>query len=698
VPDGSPRIVLLSDGNDPHRDGLVNVQRAAADGAQIDVVDLPDATIDARVTSLKMADTLRQGEKTRISAVIESTRAGAANLRLEEKGFLVGQREVVLKVGAQTVDFDITPNAKGPVPYSVAIQLPGDEIARNDRFSQIAWVAGTPLVLLVANTMEEGIHLEEALSAQDVNVESMSLGSLPSSLEGLLAYDEVILVGIPPSEIDRLRQGALISYVRDTGGGLLFVSGARGLRRDPERKRHPLEAILPLEMAAPGERQEPPAAVVLLIDRSGSMVGDKLSYAKQAAVAVIDRMTAHDQVGVIAFDAAFSWIAPLAPLEDKASIKRLIENLGSGGGTRFYPALEEAYFALRSADAAVRHAILLTDGQSLDPDIFPDLLARARQGAVTVSTVAIGHQADTNRLTEIAKLGAGRFTLATTAAQVPNIFVKEVETVQKDAASRTDTTVRVARTARELAGIDFGTAPPLRGYLRTKAKPNTEVLLETSRHDPLLARWRYGLGAVAAYASDTSAWSELWLTQHWAGFGKLWTQLARGLQRLRVRHDLVLTLDDRDGTLFINIDAIDAEGRFLNELEVDAVVEIEREARRVHLAQTGPGRYSASLPSPSGSVLAYPVAQRGGRRLDGDYVMLPRPYPAELAKIGRDEPALAEIARLGGGSRIARPTEVNTAPSRPLPHAIPLSAGLGLIALALFLGDVITRRARWERR
>lgn len=699
IPDAVPRIMLLTDGNDLHGSGPEAAHRVAAEGGEIDVIHLAAPMVDARVTALKLPDTLRQREKSRISAIVDTTTGGRATVALEEKGFLVGQKQVQLKSGSQSVDFDVTPTGKGPISYSARVSLVGDEVPGNNQFTQLAWVSGPPLVLLVANTPEESLDLEQSLTAQDVNVESMSPDSLPATLEGLLSYDEVILVGVAPSEIDRLRQSALVSYVRDTGGGLLFVSGSRGLRRDPEGKHHALEGILPLEMAAPNEKQEPPAAMVLLVDRSSSMVGEKLSYAKLAALAVIDRLTVHDQVGVVAFDASFEWIAPLAPLDDKERIKKLVENIGAGGGTRFRPALEEAYFQLRSAEAAVRHIILLTDGVSTDPNTFPELLSQARAGGITVSTVAIGTQADTKLLTEIATLGGGRYWMAANAAQVPNIFIKETETVQKDAANRSDTSVKVAHAARELAGIDFETAPPIKGYLRTKAKANTEVLLESPSHDPLLVRWRYGLGTVMAWTSDAGpAWSERWLTQRWVGYGKLWTQLVRGLQRVRVRHDLVLRLHEGDGVLGLDVEAVDAEGRFLNELEVDAVLEIEHEPRRVRLAQAGPGHYVGSIDMPVGNVLAYPVALRGGRRLDGEYVMLARPYGKELMHTGPDEAALDVLEKVGAGTRITTPAEALAKPVRPLTRPIPLSPWLLWLSLALFLGDVLVRRARWTVR
>lgn len=697
--DRAPHFVLISDGNQTRGDVEQALASAVAAGAQLDVARVGNVPSDAAVRGLRLPDALHRQETARIGVTVNATRGGRAAVRLEENTLLIEERAVELRVGTQDVDFTINPGLTGQVKYSAAVRMPGDEVPGNDRFSQLVFVNGPPRVLLAAATPEEGVHLEEALAAQEIGVESISPGSLPSSLEGLLGYDEVILAGVAPFELDGLRQRALASYVRDTGGGLVFVSGQRGLRRDPDGHANALEPILPVELAAPSERQEPPIAIVLLVDRSGSMVGEKLGYAKQAALAVIDRLTAHDQVGVIAFDASFDWAVALSPLTDKEPVKAAVGSLGAGGGTRFYPALEEAYFALGSADVALRHAILLTDGVSTDPDIFADLLAKASTRGITVSTVAIGNEADTKLLTRIAKLGGGRYTQAATASQVPQIFLKETETVQKDAAQRAETSVRVRTAARELNGIDFRTAPPILGYLRTKAKGSTaEVLLETDHHDPLLVRWRYGLGTVVAYTSDaTGLWSQEWLTRKWPGFGLLWSQVVRGTQRTRSRHDLSLTVTPRLERLELRVEAIDASGRFLNDLEVKVrVVESEHPAREVALEQTSPGHYTGEIEDDGGSVLASPSASVGGRRLDGAWVVVPRPYPPELSDIGPNDRFLDRLQQLGHGRRVAATADLATVPR--LPRRVPLTLPFGVLALALFLADVFAKRSRWEVR
>src|SRR5208283_2082220 len=93
----------------------------------------------------------------------------------------------------------------------------------------------------------------------------------------------------------------------------------------------------------------------------------------------------------------------------------------------------------------------------------------------------------------------------------------------------------VKKPVEAFKGIDFTTAPKLLGFVSTKAKPTSEVLLESpdaTQPEPILARWQYGLGQTAAFTSDVKdRWAVDWL--HWKGYSKFWSQLVRETMRRR---------------------------------------------------------------------------------------------------------------------------------------------------------------------
>ena len=109
-PRGPPRILLLSDGNDPR--AVAAARRVADSGVQIDVVKLTGATpVDARVTAIGTSNALRQHQPTRFAITVEATRAGRATLRFEENDLVVKELpDQLLKPGVQTLEVTHEPS------------------------------------------------------------------------------------------------------------------------------------------------------------------------------------------------------------------------------------------------------------------------------------------------------------------------------------------------------------------------------------------------------------------------------------------------------------------------------------------------------------------------------------------------------------------------------------------------------------
>ena len=95
-------------------------------------------------------------------------------------------------------------------------------------------------------------------------------------------------------------------------------------------------------------------------------------------------------------------------------------------------------------------------------------------------------------------------------------------------AVETALSAQVAKETEILDGVDFTTAPALKGYVRYETKPAAETILRLDRQDPLLARWQYGLGRAAVFTSDAKTrWATDWVT--WKGYDKFFTNLTRDL-------------------------------------------------------------------------------------------------------------------------------------------------------------------------
>ena len=453
-------------------------------------------------------------------------------------------------------------------------------------------------------------------------------------------------------------------YVREQGGGLIMIGGEESFGLGGYY-RTPIEEALPVTMEVKQKVEIPSLAVVLSIDRSGSMAmttddkATKLDIAKEASHLVVDLLDDRNEVGVMSWDTEFVWDSPMRPARDKQAIHHAIATIKAGGGTDGYPALKEAYQVLFDRPALLKHVIFLSDGQMTRGD-FAGLIRRMSKDKITVSTVAIGKDADVQLMIDIAKWGRGRFYYTDEGATVPRIFTLETQLASKASLVEQPFKASVASPGHEaIQEIDWKEAPPLGGYVATTLKGNAEMVLMTHQEDPLLATWRYGLGRSAAFTSDAKGkWGVLWL--RWGNFNKFWSQVTRWTLRTGSRSDTVATVSRVDETGEIMVDAIDSKGEFINFLDSQVgVVAPNKQRDMVELEQVGPGRYRGRFPASQEGVYLVGMAQRKGDQIVGSQLAgLVVPYSQEFRDLGVDETFLREISELTGGGPVARPRDV----------------------------------------
>lgn len=168
-------------------------------------------------------------------------------------------------------------------------------------------------------------------------------------------------------------------------------------------------------------------AVVLLIDRSGSMSGLPLQSAKDAAKAVAKALPSGSCLQVAFFDSASTDAVPLAPV-DASSAAAQIDAVAAGGGTEFVVPLEAGVRAVRRVQGASdKRVVFLSDGQAPAASVL-EAVAKIRDAGATVSTVALGSSADGALLKKMADAGKGRFYAVADPTVLSRIFVKEVQT------------------------------------------------------------------------------------------------------------------------------------------------------------------------------------------------------------------------------------------------------------------------------
>ncbi|MGK3998972.1 vWA domain-containing protein [Sorangium sp. So ce1024] len=186
-----------------------------------------------------------------------------------------------------------------------------------------------------------------------------------------------------------------------------------------------------------------PAAVVLLVDASGSMQGPKMAHARAAAQAFVDGLPDGDIVSLASFaDAAAERVAPLVlGPATRPAVARAIAALGPDGNTNLFDGLRlaERHAAMAPPTHAVRRVVLISDGQANIGPSSPDVLgAVAERGAargVQITSLGLGADYDERTLNALAVGSSGRLYHITQARQMAPVLERELALLQTTAAT-----------------------------------------------------------------------------------------------------------------------------------------------------------------------------------------------------------------------------------------------------------------------
>ena len=107
--------------------------------------------------------------------------------------------------------------------------------------------------------------------------------------------------------------------------------------------------------------------MIMVLDKSGSMGGQKIEMTKEAAKAPLALLKDTDNFGVVAFDYNFYWPVKFQSVANRAAINQAISTIIAGGETNIYPALREAYISLAGATTQVKHVMIELTGQPEKP-------------------------------------------------------------------------------------------------------------------------------------------------------------------------------------------------------------------------------------------------------------------------------------------------------------------------------------------
>ncbi len=700
------RVILFTDGNE----NLGNGSQAAAilekQGIEVYAFELPPPPEikEVGINKLIVPEEVAQGAafELRVSVENQSGSPAEGKLRLYEGEKLLKEWQTVLHPGINPFELSYENPQRGFLEFRAELETEPDTNYENNHMEAFVNVRGKPRLLYVQGDPTKRPFLVEALERKDIEIDIIQPKVIPNALQELLGYECIIFSNVHAAALSQEQMDALKTYVEDFGGGFVMLGGERSFAQGGYADTT-VEEILPVNVTTGStflEEKPKRVSVILLVDKSGSMTGNKLFTTKKATVELMLQLKSDDMLGLIAFDVIPYDIIDLMPVRElKSTIVSKLARLNAGGGTDIFPAMKQAYKKLVSAKTNVSHIILLSDGNTRS--VYYDyeaLMEMFRQANISISTIAIGGWlVNTRLLKDISQRTKGEFYHLKDLRELPKLIITDTDKAISKADFHEEYVVpKLDPTSELLKGILQEQIPPLKGYSLTKAKSSAEVPLTANVRgveDPILANWRYGLGKVVVYTSDAEArWSSQWI--NWSMYNKFWSQAVHWAMRDIPRGEYALKVEKRENKPYLIIES--GQSDQFDQLQL-RLISYNSETYEMSLRQIGPRRHIVNLENyPPGSYTLDISAFKGEKLVNhtrkGLIVPPPhQPSPHENPSQANNKEFVESIVKLTHGKLNPQLEELKQVTEK-VEKREDLSQFLIPIAIGLFLADIAIRR------
>ena len=710
--DGGGRILVLSDGKWTGKDPAAAAARAAGRGVAVDyrLITRPQ-TSDVAIQSFLTPQSVEPGQAFVLSAWVQSPTEQQIQYQLRRGDDIISSGTKSVTAGLNRLMFRDRAGKAGVSEYTITVKgAQEDPVPENNTARALVGVEGAKPILVVSAAGEKS-GLVKLLQGGMLDVVGKTPEQCNWPLEEVSQYSAVIVENVPAGKIGMSGMETIAAWVENTGSGLAMTGGQKSYGPGGYFKS-PLERVMPISMEMRKEHRKMSIAVVVALDRSGSMsmpAGGgriKMDLADLGTVQVLDLLSPMDEFGVFAVDTVAHQIVPLDTVEHNVGYRSKILSIGSeGGGIYIYDALVASAGMIQHAQAQTKHIILFSDAADAEQSAhYEEIVAKLREADVTVSVVGLGteHDCDANMLKDLARRGGGECYFSDNPDEIPRIFAQDTFTIARS--TFVDQPTAFSFTAGySLLGAQPVSAPPsLGGYNLCYIRPQANLAAITSDEykAPVVATWNAGNGRVLCYLGEADGKYSGDFVK-WNQTGEFYSTLARWVagKHQPLPDDMFLNQEVRDGVCFVDLH-LDPERKADPFSKLPQVRTLHGLPGATPAKQTLPLQWrnadllEASVPITGHETVLNTVEISGQQPVTLPPVCLP--YSPEFApdQSGRGAAALSQIAATTGGKdRVEIPKIWAELPIKS--RYVELAPWLLVAAAAFFLLEIFERRTGW---